>query len=73
MKTAATIETAIAKRDAAAKPAAGQHVIAMKYSGDTVVKPLDAVVTNLASPCGHLGPAGGVDGVQERRAAKTRR
>ncbi len=50
LKTAATIETAIAKRDAAAKPAAGKHVIAMKYSGDTVVKPLDAVVTNLASP-----------------------
>ncbi len=50
LKTAATIETAIAKRDAAAKPEAGKHILAMKYSGDTVVKPLDAVVTNLASP-----------------------
>ena len=50
MKTAATIETAIAKRDAAARPQAGKHVITMKYGGDTVVKSLDAVVTNLASP-----------------------
>ncbi len=50
MTTAATIETTIAKRDAAAKAAEGKHVITMKYSGDTVVKPLDAVVTNLASP-----------------------
>ncbi len=50
LKTASTIETTIAQRDAAAKPEADQHVITMKYSGDTVVKPLDAVVTNLASP-----------------------
>ncbi len=50
LKTAATIETTIAKRDAAAKPEAGQPVITMKYSGDTVVRSLDAVVTNLASP-----------------------
>jgi flagellar FliL protein len=50
IRTAATIETTIAKRDAAAKPEAGQHVITMKYSGDTVVQPLEAVVTNLASP-----------------------
>lgn len=50
LKTASTIETAIAQRDAAAKATAGDHVITMKYSGDTVVKPLDAVVTNLASP-----------------------
>jgi flagellar protein FliL len=50
MKTASTIETTIAKRDAAAKPEKGKHLIIMKYSGDTVVKPLDAVVTNLASP-----------------------
>ncbi len=50
LKTAATIETTIAERDAAAKPDAGEHLIAMKYSGDTVVKPLEAVVTNLASP-----------------------
>ena len=50
MKTASTIETAIAQHDAAAKSAADKHVITMKYSGDTVVKPLDAVVTNLASP-----------------------
>ena len=50
LKTAATIETTIAKRDAAAAPAAGTHLITMKYSGDTIVKPLDAVVTNLASP-----------------------
>ena len=50
LKTASTIETAIAQRDAAAKSTAGDHAITMKYSGDTVVKPLDAVVTNLASP-----------------------
>lgn len=50
LKTAATIETTIAKRDAAAKPGTDQPVITMKYSGDTVVKPLEAVVTNLASP-----------------------
>ena len=50
LKTASTIETTIAKRDAAAKPEKDKHLIAMKYSGDTVVKPLEAVVTNLASP-----------------------
>jgi flagellar FliL protein len=50
LKTAQTIETTIAKRDAAEAAAAGKHLITMKYSGDTVVKPLDAVVTNLASP-----------------------
>jgi len=50
LKTAATIETTIAKRDAAATAAADKHVITMKYSGDTVVKPIEAVVTNLASP-----------------------
>ena len=50
LKTASTIETAIAKRDAAARPEGDKHLLAMKYSGDTVVKPLDAVVTNLASP-----------------------
>jgi flagellar FliL protein len=50
LQTAAAIETAIAQRDAAAKAADGDHVITMKYSGDTVVKPLEAVVTNLASP-----------------------
>ncbi len=50
MKTSATIETAIAKRDAAATATAGKPVIPIKYSGDTVVKPLEAVVTNLASP-----------------------
>ena len=50
VKTAATIETTIAKRDAAASSAADKHVLTMKYSGDTVVRSLDAVVTNLASP-----------------------
>jgi flagellar FliL protein len=50
IKTAQTIETTIAKRDAAVTAAADKHLIAMKYSGDTVVKPLEAVVTNLASP-----------------------
>ncbi len=50
LKTAATIETTIAQRDAAAGAAADKHMLTMKYSGDTVVKPIDAVVTNLASP-----------------------
>lgn len=50
LKTAQTIETAIAKRDAAATVGTDRPVITMKYSGDTVVKPLEAVVTNLASP-----------------------
>ncbi len=50
LKTASAIETTIAKREAAAKPEPGKPLITLKYSGDTVVKPLEAVVTNLASP-----------------------
>jgi flagellar FliL protein len=50
VKTAQTIETTIAKRDAAATASADKPVITIKYSGDTIVKPLEAVVTNLASP-----------------------
>ena len=48
-KTATAIETSIAQRDAAAKPPE-DHAISLKYSGDMVLKPLDAIVTNLASP-----------------------
>ena len=50
LKTASAIETTIAKRESAAKPAPGNPLITLKYSSDTVVKPLEAVVTNLASP-----------------------
>ncbi len=47
-KTAATIERTIAEREAA-KPVAPMPV-STKYSGDMVLKPIDAVITNLASP-----------------------
>jgi flagellar FliL protein len=48
-KTAAAIETAIAEREAARQPPP-DHAISLKYSGDMVLAPIDAVVTNLASP-----------------------
>ena len=48
LKTAATIERAIAEKDAT-QPAE-QKPAPAKYGGDLVVKPLDAVITNLASP-----------------------
>jgi flagellar FliL protein len=48
-KTAETIETTIARRDAAKLPPA-DHQVSLKYSSDTVLAPIDAVVTNLASP-----------------------
>jgi flagellar FliL protein len=47
-KTAASIEKTIADRDAA-KPAEN-HPPTLKYSGDTVVKQIEPVITNLASP-----------------------
>jgi len=50
-KTAATIETAIALKDAArAQTEDGHPVASAKYSGDMLLKPIDAVVTNLAEP-----------------------
>ena len=48
MKTASSIEKTIADREAA-KPVE-DHPLSLKYSGDMVLKPIDAVVTNLASP-----------------------
>ena len=48
MKTSASIQKTIADREAA-KPVE-DHPLSLKYSGDMVLKPIDAVVTNLASP-----------------------
>jgi flagellar FliL protein len=48
MKTNAAIEKIIADRDAA-KPAE-KHPLSLKFSGDTVVKQIEPVITNLASP-----------------------
>ncbi len=48
-KTAATIETTIALRDAANRPPE-DHPVSLKYSGDMVLQPIEAVVTNLFSP-----------------------
>lgn len=46
--TSAGIAAAIAAREAAKPPE--DHPLSIKYSGDTVLKPIDAVVTNLAQP-----------------------
>lgn len=48
MKTSASIQKTIADREAA-KPVEDRP-LSLKYSGDMVLKPIDAVVTNLASP-----------------------
>lgn len=48
MKTSSSIEKTIADREAA-KPVEDRP-LSLKYSGDMVLKPIDAVVTNLASP-----------------------
>ncbi len=48
LKTAATIERAIAEQDAA-KPVE-QRPAPVKYGNNVVVKPLEPVITNLASP-----------------------
>jgi flagellar FliL protein len=48
LKTAATIERAIAEQDAATP--VEQRSPSAKYDGDMVVKPIEAVITNLASP-----------------------
>jgi flagellar FliL protein len=50
MKTNAAIEKIIADRDVAAAKVASAHPTAVKFSGDTVVKQIEPVVTNLASP-----------------------
>jgi flagellar FliL protein len=50
MKTAATVAKAVAAETAAAQQPAGDHVQSIKFTGDMVLKPIDAVVTNLASP-----------------------
>lgn len=46
--TSAAIARAIAQREAA-KPV-DDHPLSIKYSGDTVLQPIEAVVTNLAAP-----------------------
>jgi flagellar FliL protein len=46
--TSAGIAAAIAAREAAKPPE--DRPLSIKYSGDTVLKPIDAVVTNLAQP-----------------------
>lgn len=48
-QTGAAIERAIAARDAKA-PVAGQPLSAVKYASDTVIKTIEPVITNLASP-----------------------
>lgn len=48
MKTSASIEKSFAEREAA-KPVE-DHPRSLKISGDMVLKPIDAVVTNLAAP-----------------------
>jgi flagellar FliL protein len=48
LKTAATIQRAVAEQNAA-KPVE-QKPAPAKYAGDLVVKPLEPVITNLASP-----------------------
>jgi flagellar FliL protein len=50
MKTAATVAKAVAAETAAAQQPAGDHIQSIKFTGDMVLKPIDAVVTNLASP-----------------------
>lgn len=50
-KTAATIETAIALKDATkAQSEDGHPIVSAKYASDMVLKSIDAVVTNLAEP-----------------------
>jgi flagellar FliL protein len=48
-QTGAALERAIAERDARIA-AAEDHSLTVKYSGDTVVKTVEPVITNLASP-----------------------
>lgn len=48
--TSSGIERAVAAREAAAKPPADDHPPSVKYSGDMVLQPISAIVTNLASP-----------------------
>jgi flagellar FliL protein len=50
MKTASTVAKAVAAETAAAQQPAGDHIQSIKFTGDMVLKPIDAVVTNLASP-----------------------
>ena len=50
MQTAAKVERTVVAREAAAAVPSGDRVVSVQYSGDMVLHPIEAVVTNLASP-----------------------